>query len=87
MEKHTYYQQQIIKILNSLNKEYKNISLGKHIATALDGSDLFNILDRDFLKALIDYKIELDMSVPSDDIDKILKEGMNLNNILEEEED
>ena len=82
------YQAQAIRVLNTLSKTHPNISLGKHIATALDGSDLFNILDRDLLKALMDYTIELDLDVThSEDVTQIIKEGMNLGTILEDQEE
>lgn len=82
------YQIQTVKVLNALIKDYSSIPLGKHIATALDGSDLFNILDRDFLKAVMDYKIELDLDVPhTEDVTQIIKEGMNLGTILEDQEE
>jgi hypothetical protein len=64
--------------------------MGRHIATALDEyGDVWGLSDREILFALEKYKSELDMDVPHTDeseIDQIIKEGMNLENILKEED-
>ncbi len=64
--------------------------MGRHIATALDEyGDVWGLSDREILFALEKYKAELDMDVPHTDeseIDQIIKEGMNLENILKEED-
>jgi hypothetical protein len=64
--------------------------MGRHIATALDGyGDVWGLSDREILFALEKYKAELDMDFPHIDeseIDQIIKEGMNLENILKEED-
>jgi hypothetical protein len=63
--------------------------MGRHIATALDGyPDVWGLTDREFLFALNKYIIELDMDVLHDeDVDLIIKEGLDLNHILDEEEE
>ena len=64
--------------------------MGRHIATALDGyGDVWGLSDREIVFALEKYKAELDMDVPHTDeseIDQIIKDGMNLENILKEED-
>jgi hypothetical protein len=64
--------------------------MGRHIATALDEyGDVWGLSDREILFALEKYKSELDMDVPHTDeseIDQIIKEGMNLENILKEDD-
>jgi hypothetical protein len=64
--------------------------MGRHIATALDEyGDVWGLSDKEILFALEKYKSELDMDVPHTDeseIDQIIKEGMNLENILKEED-
>jgi hypothetical protein len=63
--------------------------MGRHIATALDGyPDVWGLTDREFLFALNKYIIELDMDVLHDEnVDLIIKEGLDLNHILDEEEE
>jgi hypothetical protein len=65
--------------------------MGRHIATALDDyGDVWGLSDREILFALEKYKAELDMDFPHTDeseIDQIIKEGMNLENILKEDDD
>lgn len=64
--------------------------MGRHIATALDEyGDVWGLSDRELLYAFEKYKAELDMDIPHTDeseIDQIIKEGMNLENILKEED-
>jgi hypothetical protein len=64
--------------------------MGRHLATALDGyGDIWGLTDREIVFALEKYKAELDMDVPHTDeseIDQIIKDGMNLENILKEED-
>ena len=64
--------------------------MGRHIATALDEyGDVWGLSDRELLFALEKYKAELDMDIPHTDeseIDQIIKDGMNLENILKEED-
>lgn len=81
------HHRQILNTLSSLDKEYPSYTVGKHISIALDGHDLWGILDKDFLQALKDYKIQLETDVPNDDIEDIIKQGMDLNHILDEEEE
>ena len=65
--------------------------MGKHLATALDEyGDVWGITDRELLFALEKYKAQLEMDVPhtdDDELDKIIKDGMNLDDILKEEDD
>jgi hypothetical protein len=63
--------------------------MGKHLSTALyEYNDVWGVSDKELLFALEKYEIELNIDDPHEDeeeIQKILKEGMNLNNILNEE--
>ena len=54
-----------------LHQEYPVISIGEHILTALNGSDLYNISDKDFAHALSTYLVDLELLSPAldDDID------------------
>jgi len=81
------YHKQILSVLENLHKNHPNYNLGRHISTALDGSDIWSISDKDFLQALKDYQSELDSDIThEDDVEQIIKQGMNLNNIVEDEE-
>jgi len=83
-----YYR--VLALLQQLQVSYPNYNMGRHIATALDEyGDVWGLTDREILFALEKYKAELDMDVPHTDeseIDQIIKEGMNLENILKEED-
>jgi hypothetical protein len=80
----------ITKLLQELHTSYPNYNMGRHISTALsDYGDFWGISDKEMLFALKKYKSQLDMDVPhSDDkeIDDIIKQAMDLDNILKEED-
>jgi hypothetical protein len=90
MSKKTPYQQ-ALQTLQELHKDFPTYNLGRHLATALsDYGDIWGLTDKELAFALNKYKAELEMDVPHTDeseIDKIIKEGMDLDNILKEEED
>ena len=48
MKKPNYYRQ-ILHVLESLRKAHPTYNIGRHISTALDDSDLWNITDKEFL--------------------------------------
>jgi|TARA_R110002126_G_scaffold2898_2_gene15972 hypothetical protein len=64
--------------------------MGRHIATALDGyGDVWGLTDKEILFALEKYKSELELDVPHTDeneLDQIIKDGMNLDDILKEQD-
>jgi hypothetical protein len=63
-------------------------TLGKHLATALDDHQIENLNDKEMFNILNDYLIELESDVPHcEDLEEILKQGMNLNSedLIEEE--
>lgn len=83
------YYRQIIKVLESLHKAHPTYNIGRHISTALDGhTDVWGVSDKEFLYALQKYEIELNMDVDhEEDIEDIIKDGMNLGRTLFEEEE
>jgi len=83
------HHRQILKIFEELKKSHPKIELGNHIATALDGHDVWGISDKSFLDALKEYKNELDIDVPHDDdeLEKIIKGGMNLTLTADDDDD
>ena len=89
MRKASYYSQTLL-VLQQLHTAYPNYNMGRHIATALDGyGDVWGLTDKELLFALEKYKSELELDVPHTDeteLDQIIKDGMNLDNILKEED-
>ena len=84
------YYRQIIQTLVRLQKAYPTYNMGRHISTALDEySDVWGVSDKEFLYAIQKYEIELNIDGPhidDEEIEEIIKDGMNLDNIFEEEE-
>lgn len=87
--KSTHYNQ-VIHILNELNKAYPTYNVGRHLSTALDGyGDVWGMTNKELVFALTKYKGQLDADFPHNDesdIDDIIKQGMDLDNILKEED-
>jgi hypothetical protein len=82
--------QQIISILERLKKDHPSYNIGRHISTALyDYDDVWGVSDKEFLFALRKYELELNIDVnhTQEEIDEIVKEGMNLNKLFLEEEE
>jgi len=90
MSKKTHHTD-IIQTLQELHKNFPTYNIGRHLATAFaDYGDLWGITDKEFAFALNKYKSEIEMDVPHTDdseLEKIIKEGMDLDNILKEEEE
>ncbi len=81
------YYNQSLKALSKLDRLFPSQSLGKHIATAMDGHCIENLSDKEFYNILNDYIIELESGVPyCEDLEQIIQEGLDLNHILDEEE-
>lgn len=93
MSKPTYYKQ-IINVLERLYKAHPTYNMGRHISTALDESNLWGVSDKELLTSLKKYETSLEMDIrhpDEEDIDKIIKDGMDLGGIfsndVEEEEE
>jgi hypothetical protein len=88
--KKTNHHNKIIRLLQELHSSYPNYTMGRHISTALsDYGDFWGITDQEMLFALTKYKSQLEMDVPHSDekeIDEIIKQAMDLENILKEED-
>lgn len=91
MAKTPNYYRQIIQTLIRLQKAYPTYNIGRHISTALDEYlDVWGVSDREFLYAIQKYEIELNIDGPHIDdkeIEEIIKDGMNLDSMFEEEEE
>ena len=77
-------------MLESLHKAHPTYNIGRHISTALDGyDDVWGVTDKEFLFALEKYELELNIDVDHDqeEIEEIIKDGMNLERTLFEEEE
>jgi hypothetical protein len=91
MSKKPNYYRQILQTLERLRKAHPTYNIGRHISTALDGyDDIWGVSDKEFLFALEKYELELNMDVDhidQEEIDEIIKDGMNLERTLFEEEE
>jgi hypothetical protein len=89
MTKQLNYYRQIIQTLERLHKAHSSYNMGRHISTAIDGSELWGVSDKELLLSLKKYETSLDMDVDHDDkeIEAIIKDGMNLERTLFEEEE
>ena len=85
----TNYHRKIIQVLERLHKAHPTYNLGKHLSTALDGQNVWALTDKELLTCLRDYKTELEIDIPhkENDVEDIIKQGMNLNSfdLLEED--
>lgn len=84
MRKASYFSQ-IVTLLHELHKQHPTYNIGQHLSTAFDGyGDLWGITDKEFLFALQKHQtnMELDNFPNKEDIDKIIKDAMDLDNIL-----
>jgi hypothetical protein len=88
--KNPNYYRQIIQLLGRLHKAHPFYNMGQHLSTAMDGSELWAVSDKELLFSLQKYEITLDMDVDHIDekeIEAIIKDGMNLEKTLFEEEE
>lgn len=83
MAKKNYYNE-VIKLLNQLNKEHPSYNIARHIFAALEEhSDPGGISNKEFSFALEKYRAELEYHfVPEDELNKIIEEGKNLEKLL-----
>ena len=57
------------------------MNIGKHIATALDGEDVWSITDKKFYQLISNYQAQLDIVEVEDDnfeVDKIIRDGLSI---------
>jgi len=88
MSRQNYYRK-ILHVLESLHKAHPTYNMGQHISTAVDGSELWGVTDKEMLLALEKYEanLELDINHDEEEIQEIIKDGMNLERTLFEEEE
>jgi hypothetical protein len=83
------YYRKILHVLESLHKAHPFYNMGQHLSTAMDGSELWGVTDKELLLALEKYEASLEMDVNhnEEEIEDIIKDGMNLERTLFEEEE
>ncbi len=89
MKQPNYYHQ-IIQTLKRLRKAHATYNMGRHISTALDGSELWGVSDKELFLSLQIYEASLEMDIDhidEEEIEAIIKDGMNLERTLFEEEE
>lgn len=91
MSRKANYYNQVIHLLQELHKAHPTYNMGRHLATALDGyGDLWGMTDKEFVFLLSKYKTRLELDIPhiedGEDLEKIMKEGMNLDSLFKEED-
>ena len=83
--------EQILSVLVELKEAFPSYNMGRHLDTALNEyKDIWGMTDKEMLYALNRYKSQLTLDVPHPDdseIDKIVKDAMNLSTILQEDEE
>lgn len=83
--------EQILSVLVELKESFPSYNMGRHLDTALNEyKDIWGMTDKEMLYALNKYKSQLTLDVPHPDeseIDKIVKDAMNLDTILQEDEE
>lgn len=83
--------QQILDVLLELKEAFPSYNMGRHLDTALNEyKDIWGMTDKEMLYALNRYKSQLTLDIPHPDdseIDKIVKDAMNLHTILQEDEE
>lgn len=83
--------EQILSVLVELKEQFPSYNLGRHLDTALNEyKDVWGMTDKEMLFALNKYKARLSQDVPhldESELDKIIKDGMQLHNILHEDEE
>lgn len=79
----------ICNVIKDLKNLYPNEGIGKHLSMALaDYGDFWGISDKELLFAIEKYKTMREMDFDSEEsIDSIVRDGMNLDSILDEEDE
>ena len=89
MKKPNYYNK-VLHILQELHIDYPQYNMGRHLSTVLDEcGNIWGMTDKELAFALTRYKGQLEMDVQHVDdseLDDIIKQGMDLDNILKEED-
>jgi len=86
------YYEKTIKILSELKEAYPTYNLGKHLHNALANSTssyMWSKTDRQIFNSISAYKERLMSKIPyveESQIERIIKEGMNLDTILDDED-
>lgn len=91
MRKPNYYKN-ALKTLEKLYESHPDISIGRHFSTAFaDYGDVWGLSNKEFNYALEKYAQELEMDTlniaPDEYVQRVYDEGLNLENILKQEDE
>ncbi len=83
------YYDEIVYMLKELKNSHPKYNMGKHLATCLDDVEakhLWGMSDKELRDKIKRYQSSMQMDIPHDDseIEKILRDGMKLGNIHED---
>lgn len=83
------YYDEIVYMLKELKNSHPKYNMGKHLATCLDDVEakhLWGMSDKELHDKIKRYQLSMQMDIPHDDseIEKILRDGMKLGNIHED---
>jgi hypothetical protein len=84
------YKNKVAECISRIASLVKKDELGKHLAIAFNEHDISWLSDEELYKTLNEYCIELEIDgkhSKEDDLNKIIKQGMNLNTIFDDDED
>lgn len=72
-----------LQILKDLKKDFPLYTMAEHIASALeDYDDVVSMTDKEFVFALEKHRAELDMTTSEDELQQIIRDGMNLDKLM-----
>lgn len=83
------YYGKILEKLKTLKKSYPSYEISKHLATATaDYADIWGLTDRQIYDLLEKYEFDLENDhAPISDVSKIIKDGLDLENMFKDEDD
>jgi len=87
--KRNYYKG-ILKVLEQLYKDHPSYEMGKHFSIALsEYKDIFSVPDKEIFQALKKYQEEIaqEQDITEDYISQIIRDGLDLEHILDENEE
>lgn len=80
--------EKILGVLVELKQTHPKCSMGRHLATAVE-SNMWSMTDAEILNCLQKYKerLSIDKDHSEQELDIIIKQGMNLHSILDDQDD
>ena len=82
---------QILKVFNELHDKYPTYNIGRHLATAFEGCDLWSLSDREMLFAIKKYQARMEYDIHPEEVDDIVRAGIEFEklkaSLYDDEED